>query len=391
MSLSQDCPQVVSLASGLNMNTTRPSLYNQLVVNCCTSPYVICNEYNRVEEIRWFNMSLNGQIHGSSIPNRLQVLAMPVNKIYGDIPPLPASLTNLFLGDNLLNGSISPFTPYIIYIDIGGNRFKGNVPLIPESVEQLELGSINYPGNLFTGELILYKPTHVLLNYNLLTSVILYDTSLLFECDISDNPLLNHYSIKNLTKCIRNRLYLPSNTTTQYSSIMHISSIQLEITSQSIEFVTTTFQSSSTLSIPTSTDLISPSSSSLSISSTSTALPMKEVQHTTLTLSSTTKRTSAFKLSSSTMRPVKLTSHFKTPSSTQTRLIRTQIHATLSSITILSVKPTFNFEFPLTLQNINRIIRILVSFYTLLFILYKYYKLKRHKSQEPVFSTFDKM
>eukprot|EP00835_Amoeboradix_gromovi_P004010 NODE_290_length_11632_cov_0.441256.p4 type:complete len:401 gc:universal NODE_290_length_11632_cov_0.441256:11481-10279(-) len=173
--------------------------------------------------------SLNGTIP-SPLPTELVEIVLNFNKLTGNIPyPFPAELkafqapSNKLSGPfppefneeleifsiwaNLVTGKIPAIIPskmWVLYIS--GNRLYGDVPSpFPDTMKYLALG--NAKGNRFTGTVQLNKPVYLALNHNYITNVVLSDASGLNYCDISYNPLLEHFDDVALAKCKKIGLY----------------------------------------------------------------------------------------------------------------------------------------------------------------------------------------
>ena len=188
LGLSVDCPDIINFAIGLSVNIKQPALMSQLRSDCCSQ--VTCDSNNRVTIISWNNMNLNGTINGTALPAKLLELHVFRNQLVGKLP------------------SIWP--PLLKQLDIDGNYLGGDVPLFPDSLNFLCLG---WPDNFnyFTGTVKIFKPTHLWINNNWITDIQIADTSLLADCDLSNNPLLGNPNVASLNMCIRNNLYNSSN------------------------------------------------------------------------------------------------------------------------------------------------------------------------------------
>ena len=192
--ISIDCPDLINLALGLNMDIKRPTTMAEVLNDCCSATGVACVS-QRVRVIQWGNINLDGVINGTALPSSLQELDLDGNRIVGNLPRIwPSGITD-------------------IYVD--GNKLTGDVPTFPSSLKYLYLGSSGSPGNRFTGQVKLNRPSEVRLNYNWITDVIISDTSqLTVACDISYNPLLGNPNIDNIigapVNCLHAGLYSAS-------------------------------------------------------------------------------------------------------------------------------------------------------------------------------------
>eukprot|EP00834_Sanchytrium_tribonematis_P006365 NODE_462_length_7167_cov_0.402518.p3 type:complete len:283 gc:universal NODE_462_length_7167_cov_0.402518:1412-564(-) len=267
-SLSRDCPDMINLAIGLNMSQTDPLIYNQMITDCCNvNGYVVCtgsNSTQRVKEIRFDFMKINGVINSTAIPNAVTIFSVYINSVKGPIPDdLPSSIRQLTLGSNKMygqlpiklppnlitlelvaakfNGSLEhlfdvaphlqlfqgwlceytripniiPKGPYMFRVN--GNKITGNLPSIPTSITYLDvsnnfmtgcvqLSTLYYEAylkyNLFQGPLIIQKPIQFDVSHNHITNVTILDATGLTKCDLSFNPLayLNDTAPTNETR-----------------------------------------------------------------------------------------------------------------------------------------------------------------------------------------------
>ena len=267
-----DCPILINLALGLNINTQQPSIMSQLYSNCCSASGVTCDSNSRVTQIAWAFMNLDGWINGSSLPPLLTQLDVSVNSLTGNIPlSWPNTMTSIIVGDNYLSGTFVPPTTWppnlatfifgfnfisgtvpsvwpagLTYMDINQNPMYCNSPTWPPAIVELHINGLGCTGdspvfpstlkilflgwgpertshNKFSGTLVLNQPTFLDISYNLITNLIIADTSVLTSgnCDLSYNPLLNSPSIVNLTMCTENGLYSPYSLPYTISSKIH--------------------------------------------------------------------------------------------------------------------------------------------------------------------------
>ena len=262
--VSVDCENVIALAIGLRMNIRKPSIMNSLYTNCCNALGVTCTS-QRVTELHWPSLNLDGHINATALPSSLDYLNLGINYLTGKIPfTWPSSISTILLATNHFEGSIPlnyPSTLLILDFSInyltgtipdswplgllsldlshnffhGGisgtwpvgltslflysNRFTGPVSLFPSSVVMLMLGFRNYPGNQLSGSVLINKPNWLQLTDNLISSVVIQDTSDLSigNCDFSNNPLLNSPNISQYTMCFQGILYPAALASTQLS------------------------------------------------------------------------------------------------------------------------------------------------------------------------------
>ena len=157
-SISQDCPDVISLARGLNMHLIQPTSFFQLQVDCCNVVSVTCDtNSSRVTGIGWSN--LNGTINGTALPGSLTVFTISpgINRVGGPIPnTLPNNMTYVGLNGNKINGSIPNTLPSSLSaFYLSQNRLSGTLP----SVYPAGLKYFWVNGNSLTGELSTTLPT----------------------------------------------------------------------------------------------------------------------------------------------------------------------------------------------------------------------------------------
>ena len=184
--VSIDCPNMIQLAFRLGMQSKQPAIWTTLQSDCCTDSDVICAS-QRVTEILWYSMGLNGVINGTAIPS---------------------SVTYLDLSDNVITGSIPSALPSgLVFLYLHGNQMSGDLPSFPGTLQFLYLGYPEYPGNSFTGTLRLNQPSQLYINDNWITDVVIQDSSAFTFCDLSNNPLLGNPNIVELTMCTQDGLY----------------------------------------------------------------------------------------------------------------------------------------------------------------------------------------
>ena len=210
--LSSDCPNMIELASGLGMQRVSPNTWTALQNDCCTaSSGVYCDGNQRVYEISWNSMGLNGVINGAVIPSSVTILYLHNNAITGSIPDvLPNGLVWLYLYDNAITGNIPNSLPGgLTRLYVYGNQMSGDLTSFPSTLTRLGLGYPGSPGNHFSGSLRLNRPVYLWINDNWITNVIIQDSSLIIpgSCDLSNNPLLGNSDINKLTMCTQNGLY----------------------------------------------------------------------------------------------------------------------------------------------------------------------------------------
>ena len=140
-SLSIDCPNMNNLARGLGIESQQPAIWTQLQSDCCVVSGVTCSS-QRVTQITWSNMNLNGIIDKTAIPSNLQTLDLNTNQLTGPIPTTwPSGLQTLDLSTNQLNGTIpTTFPSGVHFLHLNNNQLTGTIPaVLPSSLQQLDL------------------------------------------------------------------------------------------------------------------------------------------------------------------------------------------------------------------------------------------------------------
>eukprot|EP00835_Amoeboradix_gromovi_P001326 NODE_58_length_25774_cov_0.240545.p4 type:complete len:413 gc:universal NODE_58_length_25774_cov_0.240545:20300-21538(+) len=275
-STSIDCSDVINLALGLNMNVKQQSRMIAINDDCCSINTGVTCSNDRVTEIEWPLLHLDGTINSTAIPKLLSILIlndnaisdvfpkslsntikqldlsnnffkgpmpsvlstsllylylhynklngtlpeilpqsltkfhMHYNKVTGSMPRvLPSNMKELSLYNNLLTGHMTnPLPKTLIDLHIDGNAMTGPLPEIPGTINILYLGFTKGVSNRFTGSLELNSPRIVYINDNFISDFkIVGDYSLIIDCDLSGNPLLEHYNDPSLKKCTKNGLY----------------------------------------------------------------------------------------------------------------------------------------------------------------------------------------
>ena len=232
LAISMDCSNLINFALGLNLNLIQPTIWNQLRNDCCTATGITCASL-RVTRIHWANFGFNGTINGTALPPGLNELDVSGGRIIGSVPPLPDAIELLVLKNNYLSGTLLAFPSGLCYLYLNGNQLRGDVPTVPNTIQEFYIGNPG-EGNYFTGSIVLNKPTFVYINENMITDIIITDTSILgTRCNLSNNPLLGNPHLSVLTMCIKNNLYAPlttnriSSTTAKVSSASPLSKKQI--------------------------------------------------------------------------------------------------------------------------------------------------------------------
>ena len=260
---SADCDLVQSFAIGLNFHISNPVYMIKMRLDCCSAYNVVCSG-NTVVVIRWDDVRLNGTINQTAIPLNIKEFDVGINSIYGELPKidqflslnnfrvdinyingtidaLPPNLIEGKFNDNNLSGSLPLFTEFMILfggadnmftgsipdnlplnvqlknnyltgtvpilregmksLRLASNLLSGEIPIIPSTLIVLTIGS-NSRLNRINGSLYFNAPTDISLFNNLITSIVINDTSKLSICDLSYNPIPSDLTT-NLTMCNR--------------------------------------------------------------------------------------------------------------------------------------------------------------------------------------------
>ena len=315
LSISVDCPDLLTMASGLGIQSKQPALWLALQSDCCIAAGILCSS-QRVTRIKWDNMGLDGVINGNAIPSTVTILDISHNQLSGSIPvllpngltslnlksndlsgsiptilpsgmtylelsynaltgviplSLPSGLTALYLSGNQLTGSIPSNLPNtLIYLRLDINKLSGDLPPLPVTLQVVYLGYFGTPTNHFSGTLRLNAPTQIYINDNWINNIIVQDSAQIGSsfCDLSNNPLLGNPIIATLPMCTKNGIYSANMLPITYSTIK-----------------TTT---SSIKTTPTTTSLATKASSKDSLTGSTSRMSTILVSTTTTKLTSTT-------------------------------------------------------------------------------------------------------
>ena len=169
-----------------------------------------CSIPNLITHLDFWSNLLSGGI--PILPTSLTYLNLCSNLLTGSIPVLPSGLQFALFTTNLLTGGIpSPLPQTLQILSFADNKMSGKVPIFPDLIQSVYLGYPGYTGNRFTGTLRIHQPVDLYINDNLISNVIIDDTSLLKGCDLSNNPLLGNATITGLP-CVELGLYNYSKT-----------------------------------------------------------------------------------------------------------------------------------------------------------------------------------
>ena len=263
--LSVDCLNMISLATGLNLNIKQPVIWNLLQIDCCNTTGITCAN-DRVDVIEWVDYGLDGFINGTALPSELNTLYLYSNDLTGGMPQiLPPKLERIDLALNRLSGPlIKNIPPTLGYVMLYYNAFTGTIP----SYKSLNLFQLYVQGNMLHGDapefpamyylcirgnqitgsvIFRNQPYQVLIGDNWINDILITDTSELNSgCEIDNNPLLGNPNIVNLTMCSQTGLYNASSLPITVSSSLHYSSTLTLFTSKFAKSSIEVFESKST-------------------------------------------------------------------------------------------------------------------------------------------------
>ena len=277
-----DCPNLINLAQGLNLNNKQPFYWKALQTDCCTTYGIVCAS-QIVTQINWFSMGLNGVINGTAVPANLTTLQINSNSLTGPIPlAFPNSLVTLVLNNNVLSGSIPSTLPSnVVILYLQSNKLTGNIPsTLPSRLQYMYLHSnllvgdipllpstlqyIYLSNNRLTGTLRLNQPINLYINVNWITDVVIQDKSKITaasQCDLSNNPLLGNPNINGMY-CNVNGLYsamlLPNTITISGASTSTSTQLSMSSLSQLQGVITTNQPEIPTQITTTSTFIFGP-------------------------------------------------------------------------------------------------------------------------------------
>ena len=171
---SPDCPNLLQLAKGLNMNTLQAVIWSSLQADCCTGTGIVCNT-NVVTSITWKTLGLTGSINSTALAlmTNLVILDLTSNQISGSFPRILPPLTQTVnVGYNQLTGNINgsalppglqcletienaitwttpiQFPIGVRILNLNGNIFRGALTSLPSGLAVLGLGSTNRIGDI---------------------------------------------------------------------------------------------------------------------------------------------------------------------------------------------------------------------------------------------------
>eukprot|EP00834_Sanchytrium_tribonematis_P008441 NODE_994_length_2763_cov_0.593844.p1 type:complete len:361 gc:universal NODE_994_length_2763_cov_0.593844:2341-1259(-) len=186
--VSVDCSSVIPFAQNLNLHLVNKTIWNQLNVDCCSTIGISCIT-NRVVQISWPNLNLNGSLNGNLASlTSFTGLDISNNFVNGSIlVSFPNIFRTLTLTYNHLSGSLENWiiSPQLRVLDITGNDFKGPLPTtIPNQMTRIYAEQ-----NQFTGNIPNLPPSFVVLycGSNLLSGLITNLPPFLTQLSLNNN------------------------------------------------------------------------------------------------------------------------------------------------------------------------------------------------------------
>ncbi len=149
---SLDCPDIINLAYGMNMHLVQPAKWYNLTNYDCfdfKSNGLYCSIYNRVTSLTWSTLKLNGTLNISAIPPYLGFIEITTNKLYGEIPFIPETVTTFRVMGNFFSGSLPSYSSVATGLDFRCNSFNGTLEFKNDS----KLITLYVDGNKLTGEI----------------------------------------------------------------------------------------------------------------------------------------------------------------------------------------------------------------------------------------------
>eukprot|EP00834_Sanchytrium_tribonematis_P002318 NODE_70_length_24940_cov_0.663138.p1 type:complete len:782 gc:universal NODE_70_length_24940_cov_0.663138:6421-8766(+) len=175
-----------------------------------------------LQSLRFTDVVYNQSVLIPELPSTVTELVITNSNFVGGIPNLPTDLNYLYF-ENLnlngtlntslnaleviivvscnLSGTIASLPPNLHLLDVSNNSFSGNLPKMPSSLKYLTLGIKSDERNTFLGSLVLQKPLSIILGNVNISEIFINDTSQLYSCDLSFNPLENSTNIANYSVC----------------------------------------------------------------------------------------------------------------------------------------------------------------------------------------------
>ena len=357
--------------------------------------------------------SLNGL---DAFPQTLQKIYLYNNKLNGTIPALPNGFLIAGLDSNMLTGSIPLFPPNGQQFSYHNNFLSGIIPSIPSSVTavRLECNGFNDKvpnlqnaliitdfgletagcyGNQFYGTIRINNPVFLHAQNLDLVDVFITSTNRLTDCNLSNSTLLNSPNANLLTKCTKTNLrplkisstFATSTALKSTSFIARIESTTLSTTDNKDMSTLNNFYTLRPTSINHSTSCQSISlsiSPDLSRTTNSSSIAVLYTTFSTLTLSklhgpTTVKLPSLSSVKKSTFTTFKSKSNSIGYSS--------NFYTKIDNTTLISITSDFEITYQVSFTSIGR---VFISFFVLIYILFKLNGRGKSKKKIPSTSFF---
>ena len=253
---ADDCPEIIKLASTLNMESILLSKMDLINQNCCQSNTGIeCINLKTVTGINWENLGLFGSMSTAQLPLLLKTLNLANNSITGVLPSISSALESLSIEENYFQGFLPPYESNLDFnnmdnlksIIVYGNNMSGPVPYYP-SLETLWISDENNTSNHFSGPLTLNAPKSIRVANNLIISIEILNNTNLEDCQLQYNPLEN-FQMENCNTTGNYTLFMP---TSKLSSTTKPTVIKLVRQTAKISIQQSTIQATVTTSTLTS-------------------------------------------------------------------------------------------------------------------------------------------
>eukprot|EP00834_Sanchytrium_tribonematis_P002376 NODE_72_length_24857_cov_0.454399.p12 type:complete len:242 gc:universal NODE_72_length_24857_cov_0.454399:7033-6308(-) len=119
------------------------------------------------------------------LPSTLTSIDMSGNNLTGNIPNWQINSTRDYfnISNNYFIGSISQSLQYVNTLDLSHNHLSGCISF------QLKGSSFYLNNNYLSGNLSFMAPSQLSISNNFVTNVVIYNSTGLQKCDLSNNPL----------------------------------------------------------------------------------------------------------------------------------------------------------------------------------------------------------
>eukprot|EP00834_Sanchytrium_tribonematis_P005615 NODE_352_length_8960_cov_1.102697.p2 type:complete len:531 gc:universal NODE_352_length_8960_cov_1.102697:4304-5896(+) len=204
--------QIPNFPNSLGFLSLNANLFNKLPQQWPTSLTSLYLHNNKLKEAFPSNLpsileqfgAEGNQLNGSiTFPSNIIYMYVGNNQLTGLIPVIPNNMINFDLFYNLFTGFTAPFPNTLKRISAESNQLTGDMPSIPDSLTDLTLSH-----NQLTGSITMKQPKTLLIDFNSIRDVIIWDISKILSCDVSNNPLMSSQYIQNITSvCVHDNLY----------------------------------------------------------------------------------------------------------------------------------------------------------------------------------------